>query len=336
MPKLLFLAQFAPTNGRLLREPKTPEEKFYAETFHIKVDEALAELNYEYFSTSDIEYFIKNHTNYQLVWSTYNRIRFDNSELGVRNSEVFVQSLCEYFRIPYIGAPPNIRALTEDKSLAKLLAKHIGIKTADWIVASPQHLLPNVAPFKGEYFVKPRFGSGSIGIDESCICRTWKDAVEKSEIFFARNIDIIVEEYIEGVNYSVPVIGTTNCEPLIAVPHYSVSEKTRNIITYAQKRFVDGSMKRLISRDLTLNKQLEYLTKMYFSEMHPCDYARFDFIVEENSGIPYFLETNVLMNLGIHSGFVASFLDEYFSSYNEIIKYIVDIGLEKVKASMER
>ena len=331
MPKLLFLAQFAPVEGRLLRKPKTPEEEFYAKTFHMKLVETLDELNYDYYSTSDIDYFIKNHDKYQLIWSTYNRIRFDDSDLGIRNSEIFVQSLCEYFRVPYIGATPNIRALTEDKGLSKLLAEHLGINTAKWIVASPRFSIPKVAPFKGRYFVKPQFGSGSIGIDETCICQTWRAVIEKTEMFFSKNIDVIIEEYIEGINYSVPVINSTNGVTLTAIPHYSVAEKTQNVITHSQKRFVDSNMQRKISRDIALNKQLKYLTEVYFSNMQPCDYARFDYIVEKNSGIPYFLEVNVLMNLGINSGFVMSFLDEHFDSYQGIVKHIVDIGMAKIK-----
>ena len=35
--------------------------------------------------------------------------------------------------------------------------------------------------------------------------------------------------------------------------------------------------------------------------VQPLDYTRFDYIVEEKSGTPYFLEFNVCCNLGEHS-----------------------------------
>ena len=41
MPNILFLAQFAPTNGIVLNPPETPEEKFYAETYHWKIIDIL-------------------------------------------------------------------------------------------------------------------------------------------------------------------------------------------------------------------------------------------------------------------------------------------------------
>lgn len=37
------------------------------------------------------------------------------------------------------------------------------------------------------------------------------------------------------------------------------------------------------------------------------------------------------MNLGQNGGFVASFLESGFNSYDEIIRYIIDLGLSKVK-----
>ena len=94
MPRLLFLAQFAPTNGKKVI-PSSPEEEFYANTYHLPICEILQKYRYDFVSSNDVTELIKNHCKYDLVWSVYNR-------LGFRNSEIFIQSLCEYYRIPYI------------------------------------------------------------------------------------------------------------------------------------------------------------------------------------------------------------------------------------------
>jgi D-alanine-D-alanine ligase len=192
MAKILFLAQFAPTDGVVINPPKNPEERFYAETYHFKVIESLRKLNYNFDTASEVDFLLENYNRYDLVWSVYNR-------LGFRNSEIFVQSLCEYLGVTYIGATPNIRALVEDKSMSKQLAEHLGIKTAKWVVASKQYPLAKLPPFEGAYFVKPRFGSASLGIDESCICKTWQAAIAKSESYFKSGIDVIVEKYNDGI-----------------------------------------------------------------------------------------------------------------------------------------
>lgn len=326
MKNILFLAQFAPTNGIMLNTPVTPEEKFYAETYHWKIIEILQKSKYNIDTASDIDFFIKNHNNYQLVWSVYNR-------LGFRNSEIFVQSLCEYYNIKYIGAAPNVRALVEDKSMSKQLAEHLGLKTAPWVVCSKKYPLCKIPPFTGPYFVKPRFGSASINIDESSLCYTWEDAITKSEHYFQQQIDVIVEKYIQGICYGVSILNTTSGIPLIAPPHYTISDKFGNIMTYSQKRFAESGMKRFESTDASLNKQLMYMAEKYFSEMQPCDYSRIDFILDEESFTPYFLEVNVLMNLGIHGGFVNSFLNSHFKSYEDLICHILDLGVAKLDMS---
>jgi len=320
--RLLFLAQFAPTNGKKVT-PGSPEEEFYANTYHLPIWEILSKSGCDFVSSNDVTELITNHSQYDLVWSVYNR-------LGFRNSEVFVQSLCEYYGIPYIGAAPNVRAMVEDKSLSKQLAEHLDIPTAAWVVASPRYPLSGIPPFAGPYFVKPRFGSASLGIDETCLCQEWNQTLRKAEQYFKSGTEVIVEQYIEGTYFGVPVLNGLDGTPLIAIPHYQTSTKKGHIITNSQKRFTEGGMDRFISRDGTINKLLTHYTQKYFLEMQPCDYARLDYIVEEKTGIPYFLEVNALMNLGQQGGFIASFLESGFDSYESIIRYIVNLGFSKI------
>ena len=47
MAKILFLAQFAPTNGEFI-QTSTPEEEFYAQTYHIPIYNFLVNNNYDF------------------------------------------------------------------------------------------------------------------------------------------------------------------------------------------------------------------------------------------------------------------------------------------------
>jgi len=329
MAKLLFLAQFAPTEGKPV-ETRTPEEEFYSQTYHQKIYDILCKYGYDFHSTSDVNFLINHHHKFDLVWSVYNR-------LGFRNSEIFVQSLCEYFGLKYIGATPNIRALVEDKSLSKQLAIHLGIKTADWVVASKQSPLSTSCPFEGPYFIKPRFGSASIGIDESCLCLNWDAVLKKAGRYFEDSIDVIIEKFIDGRYYGVPLMNTIEQSILVATPHCQLSKKIGNIITHKQKRFTEPGMIRKMSRNKDVNKMLTYFATKYYTNMQPCDYARVDFIVDRKTGIPYFLEVNTLMNLGTKSGFIASFLDknfkDRFENYDDIINHIINLGFSKINGN---
>lgn len=319
--RILFLAQFAPNHSEYI-EPQNDIEIFYAETYHRKIYEVLTKTNHEIVTSNNVDYLIKNHKEIDLVWSFYNRI-------GFRNSEIFVQSLCEYLKMPYIGAAPNVRALVEDKNLSKNLAEHLGINTAKWQIGSVEFPLVKYPPFSGPYFIKPRFGSGSEGIDESCYCETWKEVKEKEKEFYLKKTEIIVEEFIDGKLYGVPFIRDSNGKIIMGIPHFSTSNKKGNIISTGQKRRAEGGMKIEISSDEVLNKELFVLSKKYFQNMQPSDYGRIDYIIGTDRK-PYFLEVNTLMNLGIHSGSVLSFLNSGFETYDDIIFTLLNLGIARV------
>lgn len=80
MAKILFLAQFAPTNGKKVI-PLSSEEKFYAETYHLPICDILEKYGYDYVTSSDVKELIQNYAQYDLVWSVYNRLGFRNCEV---------------------------------------------------------------------------------------------------------------------------------------------------------------------------------------------------------------------------------------------------------------
>lgn len=163
--------------------------------------------------------------------------------------------------------------------MSKQLAEHLQIPTAKWVVASSKYPLSAVAPFNGPYFVKPRFGSASIGIDESCLCETWQHTIEKANSFLQNDIEVIVEEYINGIYYGVPILNNTEI-PLIAVPHFKLLIKSETLSLILKKIYRRRNEAIYMSNE-GLNKILKYYSNMYFMQMQPCDYARIDYIVEK-------------------------------------------------------
>lgn len=315
MAKLLYIAQFAPTNGIMLNQPQNIAQEHRAKSYHVPIYESLKRLNYDFFSTSDINHLIEHHDEYDLVWPLFSM-----------NELLF----CKYLDLEYIGVAPNINTTSFDKSLSKLLAKQLGLKTGKWIVADKKHGLQKAAPFPGPYFVKPRFSAASFGIDESCICETWGDVTQRAERYFIERIPIIIEEFIEGVEFSVPIVNTTDKKPIVPLPFSKRSDKKGELKTYEQKAFHESGMTRHICQDEYLRGVLQHCAKKYFLQAQPCDYARVDFIVENKSGIPFFLEFEVKPNIGIKSAAVFGLLHDAFSSYDDLIRHIVELGMDRV------
>ena len=65
-----------------------------------------------------------------------------------------------------------------------------------------------------------------------------------------------------------------------------------------------------------------------FDLIQPLDYTRFDYMVEESTGIPFFLEFNVCCNLGEHST-VSQSARNIGIQYDELIENIVFSSLHR-------
>lgn len=215
------------------------------------------------------------------------------------NSEIFVSAVAEYHRIPYLGATPNIRALAEDKHLAKMMAKYAGIDTPKWNVYNRNEKL-HAANFPGPYFVKPRFGAASKYIDEDSLCLNWKEAQERILYLHKNNQDAILEEYVNGTYYTSPVLNNFK-KPIFLPCIKEESILKGNIVTYEQKRKIMGGLTRTINTDPNLETEIHHKSERMYKLIQPLDYTRFDYIVDSETKKIKFLEFNVCCNLGEHS-----------------------------------
>lgn len=308
--RLLFLAKYAPKtiNSKL---PSGIEDTLYAE-YHYDIYKVLFDNFNNIIATNDVDYIVHEKPTVNYIFSLYNRLPF-------RNSEIFISSLAEYYNIAYLGARPNIRSIAEDKHLAKLQALYMGLKTPSWITFNVNQKIQEI-PFDGPYFIKPRYGASSMNIDSTCFCDNLCDVQNKAKQFYSQNIDIIVEQYINGTSITVPILnnfGKTKVLPIII----ENSNLEHNIITYKQKRKITNGLSRTVNSDLNLQKNIEKISTSFFESIQPLDYTRIDYIID-SYGVPYFIEFNVCCNLGKHAAInIAAY--SLGISYSELITNIL-------------
>jgi len=287
---MLFLAHYAPSSINSVL-PSGIEDVVYAE-YHYKVYSILKTLFPLTDSSNDPAIMLNRHLSYDFIFSLFNRMPF-------RNSEVFVSAVSEYHKIPYLGARPNIRALAEDKHLAKMMATYAGVNTPKWKVYNVDVEL-EPPDFEPPYFCKPRFGAASVGIDESSACTSWQDAQLKIAELHNQGFDVILEQQIIGTYHTSPVLNNFNRHIYLpCIAQYSTIKG--GIVTYRQKRKIAPGLTRVIVSDMCLQNEIHSASKKLFPLVQPLDYTRFDYIVDNKTGVPYFLEFNVCCNLGEHS-----------------------------------
>ena len=219
------------------------------------------------------------------VFQIYNRE-------AVRNPEILVSSLCARTGVPYLGSPPNVRAMAEDKWITKLMAHAAGLLVPEGIVAVVEADLDDPPGFGGPYFVKPRFGANSEGVDEGSICDDWEEARSRASALLAGGEEALIETLAPGLDVTVPVLGG----PLALHPVANHSELREGVQTERQKRFLDPGKRGEPFDDAPLCEELREAALAFAKLVQPCDYLRVDFRVAPDRSFRL-LEFNVTCNL---------------------------------------
>jgi D-alanine-D-alanine ligase len=126
-----------------------------------------------------------------------------------RNREAQVPALLEFLDIPYTGSDPATLALTLDKALAKRVVQQAGVATPQWLVMTTgRERLPKGMRFP--LIAKPVAEGSSKGVVSASVVREEVELrVLVSELIRRFPDGILVEEYLEGREFTVGLLGET-------------------------------------------------------------------------------------------------------------------------------
>ncbi len=216
---------------------------------------------------------------------------------GFFNSEMLLPLLCNRLGLPFLGANPIVRGLSDDKHLTKLEAKSRGIPTAPWsIFRRGAPVDADQCPEASRWVIKPNNSSASWGV---------RDATDRAGIaaavasIHAEGHDAIVEPFLNGSDVEVPVI-TVDGKPMIMPMMLFEQADPAHLRTYAEKRdLVDRADKyRLVHfTDADMMPKITAMTEALIPAFWPFDYGRFEFRVDPDTGDIQFLEVNLNCNL---------------------------------------
>jgi D-alanine-D-alanine ligase len=216
---------------------------------------------------------------------------------GFLNSEMMLPLLCTRLGLPYVGATPILRGLSDDKHLSKLEAKAHGVPTAPWAIfrrGAPVDVA--TCPPAERWVIKPNASSASWGVQDATDAAGLEQAIASVH---ADGHDAIVEPFLEGSDVEVPVI-TVNGRPTIMPMMQFLQADPAHLRTYYEKRdLVDRSNKySLVAYDRPeMVARITEMTEALMGIFEPFDYGRFEFRVDDASGRIDFLEVNLNCNL---------------------------------------
>ena len=139
--------------------------------------------------------------------------------------------LSEYFDkhdINFTASTVEVLKYDSDKVLAKQYLKNKGIKTADYFTAIPnQFKSAKELPISFPLFLKPIDAANGNGIDDLSYVTNFTEFQNKvSSLYDLFKLPILVEEYLDGKEFTVSVIETSNKQLIIS----PMEKKMRNYI----------------------------------------------------------------------------------------------------------
>lgn len=318
--RILYLARFAPDDPVYEQKPEATASG-YSE-YHFNLFKELRGLGYDVKSASKPYAAWMAGGNVDFVFSLLNR-------MPMRNPELHVPSICEYHRLPYLGAPPNIRALAEDKFLSKLAFQSLGLPVAPgraYALGAPL----NAPGFAGPYFVKDRFGAASEGITLDSLQDSWDGAARAITRLHTQGREALVEQYCPGIDVTVPVIGH---DPYLLLGHVSPqSDKPGHILTEDLK-LDDHLGNRLVDVGDSAPAMAEDVDALWHA-LGPIDYFRVDYRWDPETGQRRVLEINICCYFG-RQGALAMAAGQWGYSRRDLLAHVVEYSMARQKGTRD-
>lgn len=285
--------------------------------YHKEVFQILSGLSKEVIGTNDPEDLFKRKGEYDYVFSLFNR-------MGFRLSEVYPSAVCEYLRVPYLGASPDIRGVAENKGLYKRIASSCGMTVARSTSFYPGRKIEKPDDLIAPYFVKPQEGGNSEWIRSSSHCVDWDAAKDEINFLFSKNLPVLMEEFVDGINLTVPVLGGLKPQVLgvIEVP----TNETHNVLTSYEKLQDHGDMSFKVFENPNIQKTVSRHAALLNEALTPIDYFRIDYRYDAKKNQLTTLEINVCCDISSFGSFAFAAAQNGLSQ-KDLVEKILQISL---------
>lgn len=253
-----------------------------------------------------------------------------------RNRESHIPAVLEMLNVPYSGSDPLTLGLALDKRMTKKIALQAGIPTPRYKAADT---LRDVLAVEGRLtyplITKPVWEGSSKGIYDSSKVFTRKELEISAELLFKRYPDqpILVEEYIEGREITVGVIG--NSPPKILGLMEIVNKTGSGDVFYSleTKRNWKESVEYVSPPALNriFDNHIRYRALTAFTEFGCRDIARIDFKISEKYNKLFMLEVNPLPGLSPEYADLAIMAGKQGISYENLVLSILNHAILRCK-----
>jgi len=253
---------------------------------------------------------------------------------GIVTYDQYVVAFLELMRQPYTGCNPRGMMLSRDKPLSKQVLAYHRIPTPRFALLARNQRYREPRRLKFPLFVKSATEDASLGIAQASIVHDAQRLRERVEFIHEQtNSDALVEEYIEGREIYIGVIGNDRLTtfPLWELNFGTLPGVMAGIATRKVKWDSKYQLKHGIHTgpavDLPegLAMRVAQLARRIYRALCMSGYARIDLRVKPD-GTVYVLEANANPNLALTEDLATSALSSGVG-YDELLERILRLGL---------
>jgi D-alanine-D-alanine ligase len=237
-----------------------------------------------------------------------------------------VQGLLETLGIPYTHSGVEASALAMDKQVSKILYRTSGLTTAEFFMLRKAQLEEGddelLTSIKLPCVIKPVRDGSSLGVS---IPKTHEQLLKALDEAFNIDETLMVEEFIAGIEVTVPVLGNSQ-DDLIALPVIEIVPK--NEFYDYESKYAEGGSVHIIPARITEDEAAT--CKQAAIDAHRilgcAGLSRTDMIITDN-GTPYLIETNTIPGM-TRTSLVPEDAKELGISPGELYRLLIHYALE--------
>jgi D-alanine-D-alanine ligase len=252
---------------------------------------------------------------------------------GIVTYDQYVVAFLELMKLPYTGCNPRGMMISRDKALSKQILAYHRIPTPGFAVfrRGQRYRLPRKLKFP--LFVKSVTEDASLGISQASVAPDAERLRERIEFIHEQtNSDALVEEYVEGRELYVGVMGNDRLRtfPVWEMDFGTLPDVMAGIATrkvkwdrrYQKKHGIrTGAAKDLPEG---LPAYLDKLSKRIYRALSLSGYARMDFRMRPDGSV-FVLEANANPNISEREDFADS-ANAAGVTYGALLEQIIRFG----------
>ena len=236
--------------------------------------------------------------------------------------------------VPFTGCGSTGLTLCKHKGISKKILGYHRIHVPEFTVIPRGKRIARPEAAQVSHPRETAEGRGVLGISQASLCRTDEQFKERVQFIHEKyDNDVIAEEYIEGRELYVSILGNQRLQafPIRELVFKEVPPDEPKIATYKakwdeeyrkrwglQNQFADGL-------DPALAREIEHICKRIYRLLTIDGYARIDLRVTPDNEV-YFIEANPNPILAADEDFAQSALKANVS-YPQLINQIARLGL---------